>query len=268
MITTNFIQQYLASPASPASSCLTTQDLIRANVKSISIDLGALLVRPGLDFFMQTSDLRKYLGWDGKIFINGSRLAFSNSGKIQIKSEFDGAKKIYSSQQLIAFFNKISIDGVLLPRNMKDNIPINPGYYFAHTEYKPGFGIYFSQPIYSMQNIQEFINSHPNSAKYLVANIDLNLHSKLGVHPSLMIENSKFCEDAYQGIVYRDDFQQSILATNAEFDFKLLSENCNCYSCEQGFTVAYLHHLFKHTPLLCQRLLISHNVFYASHLPS
>ena len=40
------------------------------------------------------------------------------------------------------------------------------------------------------------------------------------------------------------------------------SENCSCETCSQGFTRAYFHHLLQHTPLLAQRFLVIHNVFF------
>jgi queuine/archaeosine tRNA-ribosyltransferase len=44
-------------------------------------------------------------------------------------------------------------------------------------------------------------------------------------------------------------------------DYSILSNNCKCMSCAQGFTKAYLQHLYAQTPLLAHRYLAMHNFF-------
>lgn len=44
-------------------------------------------------------------------------------------------------------------------------------------------------------------------------------------------------------------------------DFQVLDENCACPSCAQGYTRAYLHHLFKTGELAYYRLATIHNLF-------
>lgn len=49
---------------------------------------------------------------------------------------------------------------------------------------------------------------------------------------------------------------------NARFakDTAVVAENCDCWTCRQGFTRAYLHHLYKAGELLYYRLASIHNV--------
>lgn len=43
-------------------------------------------------------------------------------------------------------------------------------------------------------------------------------------------------------------------------DKKIILENCDCYTCQTGFTRAYLHHLFKSRELFYHRLASIHNL--------
>ena len=44
-------------------------------------------------------------------------------------------------------------------------------------------------------------------------------------------------------------------------DTNILSETCMCSVCQQGFSKAYLCHLYQQTPLLAHRYLAIHNFF-------
>lgn len=69
--------------------------------------------------------------------------------------------------------------------------------------------------------------------------------------------------DAYQGIFYTQSGGLDILESRFEKDLDLLDSACTCQTCLQGFTRSYLHHLRQHTPLLAQRMMIEHNVFFS-----
>ena len=66
-------------------------------------------------------------------------------------------------------------------------------------------------------------------------------------------------EHAFLGCFYANQQIQQLVTPDYEHDFSVLSENCDCESCQSQFTKAYLHHLFQHTPLLAQRYLLIHN---------
>ena len=86
--------------------------------------------------------------------------------------------------------------------------------------------------------------------------------------------SDKPADDAFQGRVYRMDTftirTVSILDTIFADHFEPIDNACTCPTCQQGFTCAYLHHLYQNTPLLCQRYLIMHNIHatqqFAYHL--
>lgn len=76
----------------------------------------------------------------------------------------------------------------------------------------------------------------------------------------LFIESDLWASDACEGKVYTSrgviNLTESVFST----DFNVIDSNCSCSTCQQQFTRAYLYHLLRNTPLLCQRLLIQHNI--------
>ena len=71
--------------------------------------------------------------------------------------------------------------------------------------------------------------------------------------------------DALHGWVYCNAGMCAVMDNTNALRFTSLDEACRCPTCKAGFTWAYLHHLYQHTPGLCQRLLIQHNVYYVVH---
>lgn len=59
-----------------------------------------------------------------------------------------------------------------------------------------------------------------------------------------------------------------IILRNAKFteDFTPIEEDCDCYACREGFTKAYLHHLFKEKEILGAQLLTMHNIRFSVRL--
>lgn len=74
-------------------------------------------------------------------------------------------------------------------------------------------------------------------------------------------DNNKPAEDALNGLIYTTENPLSICDDSNTKDFSILDNTCQCSGCEAGFTRAYFHHLYQHTPLLCHRWLIMHNLW-------
>ena len=89
----------------------------------------------------------------------------------------------------------------------------------------------------------------------------------VNVKTTLFSPSDQPAYDALQGLVYQGARCFSITAPDERLNDELIDNHCQCETCSQGFTRAYLHHLYTQTPLLCQRFLIQHNVFQACHLP-
>lgn len=75
-------------------------------------------------------------------------------------------------------------------------------------------------------------------------------------------------QDALEGLMYSSNKDCTFLITDKKYamDFSLLDSACACPACEEGLTRAYFHHLYTHTPLLCQRWLVMHNQWMTSQV--
>ncbi|MDF1827538.1 MAG: hypothetical protein P1U39_04605 [Legionellaceae bacterium] len=74
-------------------------------------------------------------------------------------------------------------------------------------------------------------------------------------------------QDALQGLIYASGDEREYFITDIKYamDFSVLDKACTCPACSDGFTRAYFHHLYVHTPLLCQRWLVMHNIWMAHY---
>lgn len=71
-------------------------------------------------------------------------------------------------------------------------------------------------------------------------------------HALIMSENA----DLFKVIFTEIDMSNS----NLRADFGLISNNCGCYTCTNGFTKAYINHLIKTSEILAAVLLMFHNL--------
>ncbi|MCH9717512.1 MAG: hypothetical protein K0U24_00200 [Gammaproteobacteria bacterium] len=78
--------------------------------------------------------------------------------------------------------------------------------------------------------------------------------------------NNQPSEDALNGIIYtHNNIRFNIQKDTCTNDFWVLGSSCKCPACAAELTRAYFHHLYVHTPLLCQRWLIMHNQWITHH---
>lgn len=77
-------------------------------------------------------------------------------------------------------------------------------------------------------------------------------------------------QDALKGLIYASGNECDYLITDKKYamDFSVLNKACACPACADGFTRAYFHHLYVHTPLLCQRWLVMHNIWMVRQVAS
>jgi len=68
-----------------------------------------------------------------------------------------------------------------------------------------------------------------------------------------------------EGLILTAEAWQDITLPDSEFSQEPFASDCECQSC-QDFTRSYLHHLWSNTPLLAQRILAIHNVFYLERM--
>jgi queuine tRNA-ribosyltransferase len=95
----------------------------------------------------------------------------------------------------------------------------------------------------------------------------------VGVYPRDAVEVIKAGADMFDcvaptrlarcGQLYHPEAKSQYLdiaQSSFTLDKKVILDNCDCYTCQSGFTRAYLHHLFKSRELLYHRLASIHNL--------
>ena len=73
---------------------------------------------------------------------------------------------------------------------------------------------------------------------------------------------TKPIHDALSGIAYTCHGCTYITSPDNQKAHEIIVPHCTCPTCTQGFTKAYLAHIFQHVPLLAYRLLLSHNIVH------
>jgi queuine tRNA-ribosyltransferase len=260
------------------AACLTMQNLEEIGVEKISLKLSALLIKPGFDLLNTLSSLKSYVGWNKTIILNASMIKLNSKDRYTIQSEFDGSKYVYTKNDLRDLIVNLAPDIVLLPKGLFssdedaslrlsektklyfpcDNELANPS---SHK-----YGVHFELDSSNSDELTNFLVKYKNQFKYIFGDLSMEMLLHLLTQADLFTESTRPLLDGYQGIIYSNHKSISILDESARDSFQVIDADCNCQTCKDGHTMAYLHHLYQHTPLLCQRFLILHNVFYAGHL--
>jgi queuine tRNA-ribosyltransferase len=261
----NFVVPMLSTEA---NSCLTNKNLEDINVEIVSYKLSSLLIKPGLEFLEKLQSLKDYVGWNNKIVLDASDLSKNSKGEYVLLCAFSGTKYTYSTTQIINLINSLAPDILLLPKNIT-NDELNLWTKIAHqiTFFLPHdfdsnqlFGVYYSCNSES-DGLKRFLDDYKTRQKYVFCELNKDLINVLLAHNNLYVESNIPARDGFNGIVYTTKGEILVLDDALKSDFNLLDESCLCETCANKFTFAYLHHLFANTPLLCQRLLILHNIY-------
>ncbi|MBA3537614.1 MAG: hypothetical protein H0T84_13570, partial [Tatlockia sp.] len=97
---------------------------------------------------------------------------------------------------------------------------------------------------------------------YLSGAFNLMQSHELIEHGVKWIESDKPTSDALLAQVYGETNSFSLLDSAMANQHQPIIVHCECPTCGQKLTRAYLHHLFLQTPLLCHRFLIQHNAHF------
>ncbi|PJD93418.1 MAG: hypothetical protein CK424_02520 [Legionella sp.] len=244
----------------PAGACLTVLNWEELGMDTAVCSMSSLLMKPGLAHLQTLTHLAHYLGWNKDLVLDASMLVLKNHTHFMIQSVYDGMRISVSLEEFWGLVQSLQPNIVLLPKNLLEkDIPqlpssILPFFSFDATPktYDKPFGLYGSV----------------NSARDHHASIPIYLQDDEG-HCSVLeadfsvrhyYASDKPAADAYHGLVYEEHGTITISEKQFATQFELLDSKCTCSTCKQGFTRAYLHHLFHSTPLLCQRFLIIHNM--------
>jgi len=103
---------------------------------------------------------------------------------------------------------------------------------------------------------------------YYQGDLSLADFHQLAERMPCLVESDRPAQDAVSGLVYSEGACLSILDQQMAQAHQVIEAACQCPTCSQQFTRAYLHHLLQHTPLLAQRYLVQHNCYYVQQLLS
>ncbi len=262
---------------SEAGLCLTTANWQEAKINTAVYYLDALLLKPGIDLLKQVPNLAYYVNWSGEVIINASRLKANKAGVIRLKSPYDGSILSIDYIQLFELINHLKPQKIILPADILINCPqfedlLNKNIipYFLN-EYLPSdnsvrdYGIYFELKD-NLTLIDKQFSLDSIYPLYIQGRLNLEQIKQLASLSTVYIESELPAEQGLNGFIFSDDLLLDLKNEEYVFSYEKLSKQCQCASCKNNLTRAYLHHLYTHTPLLAQRFLIQHNAFYVQNL--
>ncbi len=265
------VQNIIPLVTSAAGLCLTAENWQEAQVTAISYSLESLLHKPGVEILKKIPDFAHYVGWPCTLIINAASLVANKEGVYVSRSPYDGSKVTLNTVDLITLLQHLKPTAVILPKNMLRDCPqiwsqwiesIIPFIHvdeLEHHSIEREHGVYFN---YSDKLTASQLGRWSHLPNYVMGAIDANAIEDLRAKGIQLIETDEPAKAALHGIVYNSTGKIDLTQDEARMQFEIIDADCACPSCVQQFTKAYFHHLLEQTPLLCQRLLIQHNVFW------
>ncbi|STX29352.1 queuine tRNA-ribosyltransferase [Legionella beliardensis] len=263
---------------SQAGSCLTFANWQDASVTTIAYQLDALMIKPGVAFLKKLIQLRDYISWPGTIVLNAVLPPANSNGIYLIRSTYDGQLVQLSIQELASLIAELKPNKVLLPL---DSLTFfNEFWQTLVTE--TDIELYFPQGepshlnldhlnyygIYKQQSFKDFFNDVQKLDKpmYLLGDFNLAQMQEL-LENKHTVETNRPALDGMMGLFYsrEKDEQLTIIAQEMSMDYQTLDNSCQCKTCSAQLTRAYLHHLLGQTPLLAQRYLVQHNLYFCQN---
>ncbi|ARM34919.1 tRNA-guanine transglycosylase [Legionella longbeachae] len=268
-------QNYIPILTSEAGLCLTSKNWQEVNVTAASYSLESLLCKPGIEVLKKITDIGHYLACPGFVIFNGMSLVVNKEGLVVLKSPYDGSKIKVTLFDLLELIQHLNPKAVILPKNILNNVPqfwdhwngsIFPFFHQNDVEKQnisQPYGIYFNAENSKLD--WEQLARWPNIPRYISGSFEPGYIQELTHQGVEFVETDEPAKDALQGKVYTQSGAIDLTDLNTQMQFEPIDAKCICPTCSQQFTRAYLHHLLQHTPLLCQRFLIQHNVFYVQN---
>lgn len=268
------VQRFIPVLTSEAGLCLTTENWQEVRVRSASYALERLLHKPGRDELKKIADLVRYLGCPGILVLNATSFVANKEGVYLFKSPYDGSKITCTYLELIELIHHLKPQAVLLPKKILQEYPhiwdnwnesITP---FIHEKdlempiLAQSHGVYFD----NLKEVHwEYLDQWSHVPRYVLGYFGPEVLKELHQKGIEFIETDEPAKTAIEGRVYSQSGIVDLMDERTRVEFETIDSSCSCPTCTQQFTKAYLHHLFQHTPLLCYRFLIQHNVFYAQN---
>jgi queuine tRNA-ribosyltransferase len=253
---------FVPSLTSMAGSCLTAKNWFETGIKAASFDLASLLIKPGYSLLCSLNRLQHYLGWEKPVVLDASLLQ-NKEEQYKIRSTYDGSIIEHSHSEIWSLIETLNPEFVLLPPDVRTeeiqfNSKITP--LFANTTEHSGVYVRYS----TRQTWEEFIEDIKQyPSPYVIGDFTQEQIAELITYNIRGVQSDRPAEDGMLGNVYTINGNLDLRDKRYEMDFARMDQACECLTCTQGFTRAYLHHLLAQTPLLCQRLLIQHNIHHS-----
>ncbi|WP_133131173.1 tRNA-guanine transglycosylase [Legionella yabuuchiae] len=263
--------QFVPIISTEAGSALTAESWANSGIQLLSCSLETLLMKPGYDALLTLPSLKNYLGAPTQIVLNASLPQGKRNVCYTVRSTYDGKITRLSLEQLITLACSLEPDILILPtlsrsqfESIQSLLPNHKPIFLSLSDSKlpPQFGYY--QQVDENESADNFQLQHFTKPSYLSGEFSLDELKKLDEKGVSYLESDKPAFDALHGRLYTEVGMLDITEKANEFDFEPIDEHCTCTSCYEGLTRAYFHHLFAQTPLLCQRLLIEHNIHYTN----
>jgi len=270
------VQKFIPPVTSQAGRCLTSANWQEVGIDTIVCHLDALLIKPGYSLLMELKRFNDYINWHGAVILNAKNLKANKEGIYTLLSPYDGSKVKLSAAEIISLILSLKPKAVLLPAKIMKQAgatwndwdeAIMPFFTVNDVQIQPvqcPHGVYFDIESTGLSEpIVQQVKAHSHLPRYATGLFDKKQISQLNALEIDYIETNRPANDAYQGHVYSQEGFINIAEEDLAQQFETIDSRCHCPTCTQQLTKAYLHHLFLHTPLLCQRLLIQHNIHYA-----
>jgi queuine tRNA-ribosyltransferase len=232
---------YVPHITSLAGTCLSRDNWRELGIHTGLARLSHLLIKPGLEFWQQTGDLKRYLAWDGIVILDCD-LKLNHADEFIIQSPYDGSRVTLSLDQFWDVIKQLQPDGIVIAQDLAQRSPIA----------LPNELLIL--PTLARLSAQDSPIQPVKLEGRLLQNKETELWYATDQPAQLALDGMVF------GLEPRLAIQDPMFAT----DFQIVQADCACPTCQQGFTRAYLHYLFESTPLLCQRFLMMHNVYWFS----
>lgn len=262
--------QFIPMLTTEAGRCLTAENWQEVGINMAAYDLTSLLMKPGLELLRTLPSLATYVGWSGDVILNATMPKINREGKYTLRSEYDGSRSQYTPHDILTLIAQLKPQLVLLPEGVNQawqSLPATIMPFFTPAELpaqaQRSYGLYFFYDATTpFSLLVQQIHQYKDIPCYVGGELSLPLMNELASMGVQYIASDMPARDACQGMVYSQDGVVSLMDETSRQDFEVIDKQCNCPTCAQKFTRAYLHHLLEHTPLLCQRFLIQHNICF------
>lgn len=254
--------------------CLTMANWQEAHVGMASCHLDALLMKPGLDILFRQQSLASYFGSPMPLALNAHTLFRRPDCLFEVRSLYDGRTTRITLETLFDLIVTLAPTAVILPKDLGaldmarfESLPETIMPFIHASTLNRSHGVCFAQddPVERLGALRRHRIEYPDKPCYMTGEVHLSLMFECFEQGASFVETDKPAYDGDHGIAYGHEGEMDISSADFAHQYTPLDERCSCHTCSHHLTKAYLHHLWHHTPLLCQRFLVQHNVVFVMH---